>query len=101
MEIVGEADRAVGGDGDAVRAPDDTLAPRALEGALAIEHDHGMRAAVEDPHVVLGVHGHRRRLHEAPPIGKRAPAHQRRVTHPWPPRPRRAPPTRPYTATRP
>src|SRR5436309_15989309 len=101
MQVVGEPDRAVGTDGDAVRATDETLAPGALEGPATVEHDHGMRAAVEDPDVVVGVHGYGRRLHEAPSVGKRAPAHHRLVTHPWPPLATRALETRPYTATRP
>jgi len=81
-----------------MRAADDAFAPRALEHTLLVEDDHRMRAAIEDPHIVVGVHGDRRRLDEAPAIGQLPPTHYRRVAH------ARASSltveTRPYTATR-
>src|SRR5262249_25198042 len=80
-QVIGQPDRSIGSDGDAVRTTNEAFAPRPLERAVLVEHDDRMRAAIEHPHIVVVVHGDGRRLDEAPSFGQRAPALDRLVTH--------------------
>ena len=66
---VDAVERLVRPDGSAVSAREDALAPRVDDGAIAVEDDHGMLAAVEHVDVVVCVNGNRRGLlvRPAPP----------------------------------
>src|SRR4029079_9826922 len=71
--IVGQVERVVDIDVDAVRARKLALAPRAQEIAFAIEHDDRMLAAVERVDAVLAVDRDRRDVLELPAFGKLCP----------------------------
>ena len=57
VAVVGAIEIVVGVDVQPVRAMEDALAPGAQEIALAVEHHHGVLAAIEDVDLVLAVDG--------------------------------------------
>jgi hypothetical protein len=57
--IVGQPEGLVGREMGAVRAREQAFAPRAQEIAVAIEHHHRVRPAIEDIDVVVEVDGDR------------------------------------------
>ena len=77
IAVVGEPDRVVGADMDRMRPLELALAPRAEEGARAIEHHDGVRAAVEDVDVVLAVDADRGDVAEGPAVGQLRPGSDR------------------------
>src|SRR5580700_4356866 len=66
--IVGQVDRLVPADMDAVRAGILSLAPGAQEITLAIEHHHRMVAAIEDVDIVLRIDANRADFLEGPAV---------------------------------
>src|SRR6185295_7031551 len=81
MEIVGQPHHVVGVDGDAVRAADHALAPRAQEVAVAVEDDDRVLAPVEHERSILLVHRHARHLVIGPAVRQLAPALDDRELH--------------------
>jgi hypothetical protein len=71
--VVGQVEDVVGVDVQAVRARVLALAPGAQEVARAVEHDHGVLAAIEHVDVVLAVAGHRGGVLEPPALGELRP----------------------------
>ena len=84
VEVVGQVDRVVGADGDAVRPREQPLAPGAQELAVPVEDDDRMLAAVEDVHAVARVDGDADGLDEAPAGGQPLPARRRPRSRPPP-----------------
>ena len=73
IAVIGAVEIVVGVDVQAVRALEDALAPGAQEIALAVEHHHGVLAAIEDVDLVLAVDGDGADVHELPVVGKLGP----------------------------
>ena len=73
VAVVGAIERVVAVDVQAVRAVEHALAPGAQEIALAVEHHHGVLAAVEDVDLVLAVDGDGGDVLEGPAVGQLGP----------------------------
>src|ERR1700722_4828738 len=80
VAIVGAVERVVAVDVDAVGAAEQAFAPRAQELAVAVEHHHGMLAAVEDIDMVFAVDGDRRHVAELPAVGQLRPVLDHAIT---------------------
>ena len=74
VAVVGAVNRVVRPHVNAMRPLECTLAPGLYEIAFAVEHDHGMRTAIEDVDVVLSIATDRRHITECPTRGQIAPA---------------------------
>ena len=73
IAVIGAVEIVVRIDVQAVRALEDALAPGAQEVALAVEHHHGVLAAIEHVDLVLAVDGDSADIHELPLVRKLGP----------------------------
>ena len=73
VAVVGEVDRVVRAHRHRVGPREEALAPGALEASVAVEDDHGVRAAGEHKDAVSAVHPDAGDLPEGPPLGEPGP----------------------------
>ena len=81
VQIVRQPQRAVGADGDAVRAPKRAFSPRPHERPVAIELDDRMLAAVEHPHVIALIDADAGRFDVRPALRQASPVLDRPIVH--------------------